>query len=151
MTANTEYYTLSLHDALPIYLYRIADIYADKSAVFMGDKVVTYRELNERSNQLAHYLREQGIGADSVVAIMFPRNIDMLIAIFGIVKAGGAYLPLAPDAPSSRIDNILAASEAKYVIYHQHDNKNWSIPMCHVDDTAVLNMPTSNLDRKSVV
>lgn len=127
------------------YLYRIADSYADKSAVFMGDKVVTYRELNERSNQLAHYLREQGIGADSVVAIMFPRSIDMLIAIFGIVKAGGAYLPLAPDAPSSRIDNILAASEAKYVIYHQHDNKNWSIPMCHVDDTAVLNMPTSNL------
>ncbi|OCG20187.1 non-ribosomal peptide synthetase [Gilliamella sp. App2-1] len=128
------------------YLYRIADSYADKSAVFMGDKAITYRELNERSNQLARYLRTQGIGEDSVVAILFPRSIEMLIAIFGIVKAGGAYLPLAPDAPSSRINNILASSNAQYVIYHQHDNKIWSVPMCHIDDMAILNMASSNLD-----
>lgn len=127
------------------YLYRIADSYADKSAVFMGDKAITNRELNERSNQLAHYLRAQGIGKDSVVAILFPRSIEMLIAIFAIVKAGGAYLPLAPNAPSSRIDTILTASDAKYVICQRADNQNRSVPVCHVDDEAVLNMPTTNL------
>lgn len=71
------------------YLYRIAGEYAEKTAVFMADVALTYRELNQRSNQLAHYLRQQGVGEDSVVAILLPRGMEMLIAIFGIVKAGG--------------------------------------------------------------
>ena len=90
------------------YLYRIAGEYGEKAAVLMGDAALSYHDLNARSNQLAHYLRGLGIGEDRVVAIRLPRGMAMLIAIFAIVKAGGAYLPLAYNAPRSRIENILS-------------------------------------------
>ena len=94
------------------YLYRIAGEYGEKAAVLMGDAALSYHDLNARSNQLAHYLRGLGIGEDRVVAIRLPRGMAMLIAIFAIVKAGGAYLPLAYNAPRSRIENILSNSGA---------------------------------------
>lgn len=138
---------LMIHDQTIVdYLYRTADKYAEKSAVFMSDTSITYRELNERSNQLAHHLRAQGIGEDSVVAIIFPRSIEMMIAIFGVIKAGAAYLPLAADTPNNRIENILTSSAASYIICHSSYNKNHLLPMCHVDDEAVLNKMTTNLE-----
>lgn len=98
------------------YLYRIAGEYGEKAAVLMGDAALSYHDLNARSNQLAHYLRGLGIGEDRVVAIRLPRGMAMLIAIFAIVKAGGAYLPLAYNAPRSRIENILSNSGAVCLI-----------------------------------
>ncbi|BEM88063.1 hypothetical protein SME46J_25330 [Serratia marcescens] len=126
------------------YLYRIAGEYGEKSAVLMDDAALTYRELNARSNQLAHYLRGQGIGEDSVVAIHLPRGMAMLIAIFAIVKAGGAYLPLAHNAPRSRIENILSNSAAACLI-GTDDGDRWSIPRVEVDSAAVSAMPTRDL------
>lgn len=126
------------------YLYRIAGEYAEKPAVFMADVALTYRELNQRSNQLAHYLRQQGVGEDSVVAILLPRGMEMLIAIFGIVKAGGAYLPLALSAPRSRIDTVLDNSAATHLI-SADDGQRWPIPSVQVDDSAVREMPVDDL------
>ncbi|NIM15000.1 MAG: amino acid adenylation domain-containing protein, partial [Candidatus Aminicenantes bacterium] len=77
---------------------------------------ITYRELNEKSNHLAHVLREKGVRPDTVVGIMVGRWVEMIIGIIGILKAGGAYLPIDPDYPEERIGYMLKDSNAKLVL-----------------------------------
>ena len=76
------------------------------AAVF-EDVHLTYAELNTRANQLAHYLRERGVGPDAIVGICVERSLEMVIGILGILKAGGAYLPLDPDYPRQRLAYML--------------------------------------------
>jgi len=68
---------------------------------------VSYGELNRRSNQLAHYLRELGVGPEVVVALCMDRSIEMVVGLLGILKAGGAYLPLDPTYPQQRLSFML--------------------------------------------
>ena len=70
-------------------------------AVAFGDNQLTYRELNDRSNQLAHWLRQRETGPDVLVGVCMERSLEMVIALYGILKAGGAYVPLDPDYPRS--------------------------------------------------
>ncbi|NIM13605.1 MAG: AMP-binding protein, partial [Candidatus Aminicenantes bacterium] len=77
---------------------------------------MTYRELNKKSNQLAHLLREKGIVPDTIAAIMVERSLEMIIGILGILKAGGAYLPIDPDYPEERIKYMLEDSKAKILL-----------------------------------
>lgn len=126
------------------YLYRIAGRYGEKAAVLMGDAALSYHDLNARSNQLAHYLCGLGIGEDRVVAIRLPRGMVMLIAIFVVVKASGAYLPLAYNVPRSRTENILSNSGAVCLIGIDDDD-HWPIPRVEIDSAAVSAMPTADL------
>ena len=64
---------------------------------------LTYRELNERANQLAHYLQRRNVGPDVLVGILMHRSLEMLVAVLGILKAGGAYVPLDPSYPRERL------------------------------------------------
>lgn len=75
----------------------------ERVAVACGDCELSYRELNARSNQLAHYLRRQGIGPDALVGLCVERSEAMIVALLGILKAGGAYVPLNPDNPKLRL------------------------------------------------
>ncbi|MFC2146043.1 amino acid adenylation domain-containing protein [Acidobacteriota bacterium] len=77
---------------------------------------ITYKELNEKSHQLAHLLREKGVKSDTIVGIMVKRSVEMIIGIFGILKVGGAYLPIVPDFPGERINYMLADSVAKILL-----------------------------------
>src|SRR5207248_11171983 len=79
-------YTLSLHDALPISPETLREL--------------NYRELNQRANQLAHYLKNLGVGPEVCVGICLGRSVEMIVSILGVLKAGGAYVPLEPDYPS---------------------------------------------------
>ncbi|HEX9987857.1 MAG TPA: amino acid adenylation domain-containing protein [Chloroflexia bacterium] len=72
-------------------------------ALVFGEESRTYRELNERANQLAHYLREMGVGPETLVGVCMDRSIDMVVALLGILKAGGAYVPLDPTYPQERL------------------------------------------------
>jgi len=72
----------------------------------------TYRELNKKSNQLAHLLIGKGLKSDVIVALLVERSVEMLFGILGILKAGGAYLPIDPDYPGHRIQYILTDSNA---------------------------------------
>ncbi len=76
-------------------------------AVVLDEEQLTYRELNERANQLAHYLQERGIGAESLVGICLNRSIEMVVGLLGILKAGGAYVPLDPAYPPERLSFML--------------------------------------------
>ena len=74
----------------------------EHQAVVCGEQSVTYRDLNERANQMATYLRAKGIGPEAVVGVLAERSLEMIVMILGILKAGGAYLPLDVQATSGR-------------------------------------------------
>ena len=89
----------------------------DNIAVVFEDKELTYRELNEKANSLAHYLREEEkITRDDLVGIMVSRSLEMIIAILGVLKAGGAYIPIDPSYPKDRIDYMLESSNSKVLL-----------------------------------
>ena len=81
------------------------------AAVFEG-KRLTYGQLNENANRLAHLLREKGVSAGTVVGIMMERSLDMIVGILAILKAGGAYLPIDPSMPKNRVIAMLTDSQA---------------------------------------
>jgi amino acid adenylation domain-containing protein len=88
----------------------------DRIAVEQGGEEVTYGELNARANRLAHLLRQRGVGRESVVAIAFDPCPEMVAAIFGVLKAGGAYLPIDPDAPAERTDWVLGDAGCRLLV-----------------------------------
>jgi tyrocidine synthetase-3 len=95
---------------------RMAVIGLGRRAESVEQMQITYHQLNEKSNQIAHLLRAKGVGPDSIVAIMVDRSIEMLVGILGILKAGGAYLPIELGCPRERIDYMLADSKAKVLL-----------------------------------
>ena len=80
----------------------------DTAAVIFEDKQLTYRQLNERSNQLARYLQGLGVGPDTLVGICVERSLEMMVGLLAILKAGGAYVPLDPAYPKERLAFMIA-------------------------------------------
>ena len=79
----------------------------DAVALVAGDRVLTYRELNRRANQLAHHLQKLGVGPETLVGVHLERSPEMVIALLAVLKAGGAYLPLDPTYPPERLGFML--------------------------------------------
>lgn len=88
----------------------------DSVAVTCGADKCTYRELNERANQLARRLVREGVAPDRVVAVWLDRSLEMLVAVLAVLKSGGAYLPLDPAYPQERLSFILEDSGANLVL-----------------------------------
>ena len=85
-------------------------------AVVYEAATLSYRELNERANQLAHYLRGQGVGAETLVGVCMERSLGMVVGMLGVLKAGGAYVPLDPQYPEERVKYQLADGGVKVVV-----------------------------------
>jgi len=90
----------------------------DAIAVIYQDQQLTYRELSDCSNQLAHYLQNLGVRPDFPVGICVERSLEMVVGILGILKAGGAYLPLDPAYPQEHLAFILKDAQVSLVISH---------------------------------
>ena len=88
-------------------------------ALAFQDRELTYEELNRRANQLAHHLRGLGVGPDSLVGICMERSLEMVVALLGTLKAGGAYLPLDADYPPKRLQFMLEDSRCAVVLAGQ--------------------------------
>ena len=86
------------------------------TAIVFEDQELSYKELNERSNQLARYLQKQGIKAETLVPICIERSMEMMTGILGIIKAGGAYVPVDPEYPQERVNYMLEDTGAKLVL-----------------------------------
>jgi amino acid adenylation domain-containing protein len=82
---------------------------------------ITYKQLNQQANQLAHYLKQKGVGKGSLVAILLSRKIETVITILAILKSGGAYLPIDLDYPPQRIAFILKSSKVKFIITNSRE------------------------------
>ncbi len=85
-------------------------------AVVFGEKQLTYRELDQRANQVARYLRKRGVGAESLVAICVNRSPEMVVGLLGVLKAGGAYLPVDPKHPQDLMSYILGDADASILL-----------------------------------
>jgi len=88
-------------------------------AATLDDKQITYRELNQRANQLARRLRRRGVGPDVLVGLMMERSLEMLIALLGILKAGAAYVPLDPANPRQRLAFMIRDAKVSLVLTQQ--------------------------------
>ncbi|AUB35491.1 Non-ribosomal peptide synthetase component F [Nostoc flagelliforme CCNUN1] len=91
----------------------------DAVAVVFEDQQLTYRELNARANQLAHYLRTLGVKPEVLVAICVERSLEMVVGLLGILKAGGAYIPLDPDYPTERLSFMLSDAQVQVLLTQQ--------------------------------
>lgn len=98
----------------------------EKVAVIACDKTLTYKELNEEANRIAHALIEKGVGVGDLVAFALRRKSYLIPTIFGILKSGAAYLPIDPDYSQNRVDYILKDSKAKWFISENNINKFFS-------------------------
>jgi len=92
----------------------------DAVAVVFEDEHFTYHELNCRANQLAHYLKSLGVGADVLVGLCVERSLEMLVGLLGILKAGGAYVPLDPEYPQERLQFMLEDAQLSVLLTQQH-------------------------------
>jgi amino acid adenylation domain-containing protein len=106
----------------------------DMTAVVSEGKTLSYRELNERANQVAHYLRKRGVGPEVLVGVCLNRTPEMVIGLLGIWKAGGAYVPLDPAYPWERLSYMMRDSAAKFLLTSGELKRH--IPSA--DDKAIL-------------
>ena len=106
-----------------------------EAVVYEGERV-SYQELNRRGNQVAHYLREQGVKADTLVGLCVERSVEMVVGILGILKAGGAYVPLDPGYPQERLEYMLEDSRPAVVLtqsWVEEKLGNSSVPRLRLD------------------
>lgn len=102
----------------------------ESTALVCENMVLSYSELNERVNRLAHLLIDQGIGSEKFVALALPRSMDMVISMLAVLKTGAAYLPIDPDYPAERIKYMFDDAQ----------------PVCIISNSAVVSkLPDSNL------
>jgi amino acid adenylation domain-containing protein/non-ribosomal peptide synthase protein (TIGR01720 family) len=93
-----------------------ASQYPQRIAVTFGQETLTYQELDRRSNKIARFLQKQGIGPDQRVIICLERSFDLIIAMLGVVKAGGTYVPVDPKYPQERIEFTVIDCEAELIL-----------------------------------
>ena len=109
-------------------------------AITYEGKTLTYKELNNKANQLAHYLKENGITNNSIVALRLNKSLEMIIGILAIIKAGACYLPINLSYPHDRINFMLKDSNAK-ILLTNNDSKDESIEI----DTLLIDLDNSNI------
>ncbi|BCE07341.1 non-ribosomal peptide synthetase [Bacillus paralicheniformis] len=121
----------------------------DHTAVVFEDQKLTYRQLNEKANQVARLLREKGVKPDTLVGIVMERSSDMIAAILGVLKAGGAYLPIDPEYPLERMRYMAFDSEVKVIISDvplAEELTAESIELIHMEDERIAGQDRSNID-----
>ncbi len=79
----------------------------DAVAVICGDESITYRELNDRANQLARFLQKNGVRPEEIVGVYLDRSVELIVTVLGVMKAGGAYLPMDPNYPADRLRHMV--------------------------------------------
>ncbi|MDU0153717.1 non-ribosomal peptide synthetase [Bacillus cabrialesii] len=136
-------------------LYQLFEEQAERTpaqvAIVFGDEKLTYRQLNERANQLARTLRAKGVRADRLTAIISEHSIDLVVGILAVLKAGGAYVPIDPDYPKHRIQYILEDSKAEIVLtqYHLRQRFTHAGTIVLLDEESSYHEEHSNLERIS--
>jgi amino acid adenylation domain-containing protein len=101
---------------LPALFEAQASLTPNSVAVACGNEILSYRELNERANRLAHHLIAAGVGPEHIVAVALERLAGLFVALLAVMKAGAAYLPVDPDYPSNRVTFMLGDARPAYLI-----------------------------------
>ena len=109
-------------------------------AIKFKDLSMTYNELNDKSNQVANFLREKGVKSNDVVAIRLNKSLEMIVGILGIIKAGGCYLPIDLSYPQERVSFMLKDSNAKIFLTNKQHQSDLEINI----STYLLDINTNN-------
>ena len=118
-------------------------------AAVYDNESITYKELDKRSNKLAKKIREKGIGPDDIVGIMLYRSLEMIISIFAIIKAGGAYMPIDPDYPEDRIKYMMEDSKSKLLLTTKELSKKAdNIDYIDVKDEEIYKGKDEKIEKK---
>ena len=121
----------------------------NKIAVIFGDEKLTYKELNEKANSLAYFLRNvKNINREDTIGIMVKRSLEMIIAILGVMKAGGTYIPIDPSFPEDRVNYMLESSSACILLTSKKventiNYKNKVI--IDLDNSDIYSLPNTNI------
>lgn len=121
-------------------------VICDHDPAFDGLSSLTYGELNEKANQLAHLLRTAGVKPDQVIGIMVERSFAMMIGLLGILKSGAAYLPISSDNPAERIEYLLKDGSVQFLLVHgktENKIKFWGETI-NLDDCRIYQRPGQN-------
>ncbi|MEM7065585.1 MAG: amino acid adenylation domain-containing protein [Cyanobacteria bacterium P01_B01_bin.77] len=118
----------------------------DAIAIACKNDTLTYQQLNAKANQLAHYLRQQGVTTETPVGVCLRRSVEMLVAIWGVLKAGGVYVPIDPSHPGERIAHILKDTQTRWVLTHSavSDCLDGQTEKIGKEDTSFLGPQTPN-------
>jgi amino acid adenylation domain-containing protein len=129
-----------------------ANLYPNKTAVVFKESSLTYKQLNEKTNQLARVLKESGVSANTPVGIMIDKSVDMIVGIFGILKAGGCYVPIDPQYPEQRINFIIQDSGCKILLTQKNYNKLYieGITKFYLDSEKSYHQDWSNMERINI-
>ncbi|ALM26903.1 non-ribosomal peptide synthetase [Bacillus altitudinis] len=119
-------------------------------ALSAGDHTMTYAELNEQANRLARHLQKNGVGHQTVTAILAERTPELIVSLLAVLKAGATYVPIDPDYPESRIQYMLKDSGATHLLTHSSFiNQTRSLAFdgtyLFADDQEILLMSSENL------
>lgn len=127
-------------------------------AIVYGNQVLTYQELNKKSNQLARFLIKNGVQSNSIVGILLDRSVDLLVSILAVLKAGGSYLPIDINYPADRINYMLENSSCNILISNSSINTNIiniNLTKYHIDIETMskdnLNIPIEYSDNSYVI
>src|SRR5205085_4710941 len=105
------------------YIHEIFEQQAERrgkaTAAVFGEEQISYAELNQRANQLAHFLQQLGVGPETLVGVFAERSIESLIGMLAIFKAGGGYLPLDPSYPQQRLSYMLEDADIQFLLTKQ--------------------------------
>ncbi|QDY15881.1 non-ribosomal peptide synthetase [Clostridium botulinum] len=120
-------------------------------AVVFEDKKLTYRELNEKANSLGRLLRDKGVKADSIVGIMVERSVEMIVGIMGILKSGGAYLPIDPSYPVERIEYMIEDAKIDILITSEEfiNKVKFSKSIVNIKEKSILKKDNLDIINKS--
>jgi amino acid adenylation domain-containing protein len=118
----------------------------DAIAVVFGEQKLTYSELNSKANQLAHYLRSFGIGPEILVGVCVERSLEMIIGMLGVIKSGGAYVPMDPSYPLERLSYMLEDAQIPVLLTQEHLLDQ--LPS-HWGQTISLDADWDNIDAES--
>jgi tyrocidine synthetase-3 len=103
---------------------QLVNEYPDIPALLDNNQSISYKELNDHANRMAHFLIEKGVNIEDKVAICIDRSMEMMISIFGILKAGAAYLPLSPENPTERLKSIISDANPKIILTVKSSSAN---------------------------
>jgi amino acid adenylation domain-containing protein len=119
------------HPAETLCIHRLFEGQAEKTphalAIVFEDQSLTYQQLNDRSNHLARELRERGVGPDVLVGLGMTRSLELAVGLLGVLKAGGAFVPLDPTYPAERLAGMLEDAGVAVLLTQEHLRERWPV------------------------
>ncbi|BES72570.1 hypothetical protein RE428_35880 [Marinobacter nanhaiticus D15-8W] len=149
-TQLADWNTTAVDYGSPQSIHRLfehqAETHPDREALVFGDQRLSYAELDQAANRLAHALIGHGVGSNGLVGVAFERSIEMVVALYAIQKAGAAYVPIDPDHPEARQQQVLADAGVELLL--THNPVIGRLP--ELGDLAVLNLDQLDLSGQPI-